>query len=51
MIRWKYKLEDEGQKLRSLIDKENTIETIVSVYNQMEVCLKLLLNKMVQQDI
>ena len=51
MIRWKYKLEDEGQKLRCLINKEDTIETIVSVYNQMEVCLKLLLNKMVQRDI
>lgn len=43
MIKWKYKLEDEGKQLRKIIDDgDSTLETVISVYKQMIVCLKSL---------
>lgn len=51
MVRWKYKLEFEGRKLRELIDKDDTICTIVDIYNQIIVCLKLLLKTMAKKDL
>ncbi len=51
MGKWKYKLEDEGRQLRKLIDEgELTLETVISVYKQMIVCLKLLKTKLVGID-
>jgi hypothetical protein len=51
MGRWKYKLEDEGKQLRKLIDEGNeSLDTIVSVYNQMVVCLKCLKLKLIGVD-
>lgn len=40
MIEWKYKLELEGKTLRSLINKEETMENIIAIYNQIIVCLE-----------
>ncbi len=51
MAKWKYKLEDEGKRLRDLIDDgDSTLETVISVYKQMIVCLKLLKIKLVGID-
>lgn len=51
MAKWKYKLEDEGKRLRNLIDDgDQTLETVISVYKQMIVCLKLLKAKLVGID-
>ena len=51
MNKWKYKLESQGRKLRELLDKDDTITTIVEIYNQMEVCLKSLLKMLVPRDL
>ena len=40
MTEWKYKLDFEGKVLRSLINKEETIENIIAIYNQIIVCLE-----------
>jgi hypothetical protein len=41
MSDWKYSLESEGARLRTLINnQESTIENLVEIYNQMIVCLK-----------
>lgn len=37
MNKWKYKLEFQGRELRELLDKDDTMTTIVEVYNQIEV--------------
>lgn len=50
MSNWKYKLEFQGSKLRELLNKDDTITTIVEVYKQMDVCLKLLLKILVPSD-
>ena len=51
MTRWKYKLEDEGKKLRKIIDEGDlTLETVISAYKQMIACLKLLKLKLVGND-
>ena len=51
MGKWKYKLEDEGKQLRKLIDEGDlTLETVISVYNQMITCLKLLKMKLIGRD-
>lgn len=51
MRKWKYKLEDEGKQLRKLINEgELTLETVISVYKQMIVCLKLLKTKLIGID-
>lgn len=51
MGKWKYKLGDEGKQLRELIgDGERTLETVISVYKQIIVCLKLLKIELVGID-
>ena len=50
MNKWKYKLEFQGRELRELLDKDDTMTTIVEVYNQVEVCLKSLLKMLVPRD-
>lgn len=51
MGKWKYKLEDEGRRLRHLIDESDlTLETVIAVYNQMITCLKLLKVKLIGRD-
>ena len=51
MEKWKYKLEDEGRRLRQLIDESDlTLETVIAVYNQMITCLKLLKVKLSGRD-
>ena len=50
MTNWKYKLELEGKLLRQLIDKEETIENIIAIYNQLVVCLKVLKKKLSKTD-
>lgn len=42
MTNWKYKLDPYGQVLRELINKEGgeTIENIISIYNQIIKCLE-----------
>ena len=40
MAEWKYRLEFEGKELRNLINKEEIMENIIAVYNQIIVCLK-----------
>lgn len=51
MRRWKYKLENEGKQLRKLIDEDDlTLETIISIYNQLIVCLRSLKMKIVGID-
>lgn len=50
MKKWKYKLEFEGIKLRELLNKDDTITTIVELYNQMEVCLKSIQKMLVPRD-
>ncbi len=40
MAEWKYKLEYQGKLLRKYINKEQTMENIVAIYNQMMFCLK-----------
>lgn len=51
MGRWKYKLDSEGKQLRKLIDEgDETLETIISVYNQIVVCLQSLKMKLVGRD-
>ena len=51
MNKWKYKLESHGRKLRELLDKDDTITTILEIYNQMEVCLKSLLKMLDPRDL
>lgn len=51
MRKWKYKLEYEGKKLRKLINEGNeTLETVIAVYNQMIACLKLLKIKLIGRN-
>lgn len=51
MKKWKYKLEDEGKHLRKLIDEGNeTLKTVIAVYNQMVVCLKSIKFKLTRSD-
>jgi len=51
MRKWKYKLEVEGKQLRKLIDEGNeTLDTVIDVYNQMIVCLKSLKLKLIGTD-
>ena len=51
MAKWKYKLEDEGKQLRKIINEgEQTLDTIISVYEQIIVCLKFLKTKLVETD-
>lgn len=51
MGRWKYKLEDEGRQFRKLInDGDETLETIIAVYNQVINCLKSLKMKLIGAD-
>lgn len=51
MGKWKYKLEDEGKQLRKLInDGDETLETVIAVYNQIINCLKSLKMKLVGVD-
>lgn len=51
MGKWKYKLEDESKQLRKLINEGDLkMETIIAVYNQMIICLKLLNLKLVGRD-
>ena len=51
MAKWKYKLEDEGKQLRKIINEgEETLDTIISVYKQIIICLKLLKTKLVGAD-
>lgn len=40
MAEWKYKLEYHGKLLREYINKEQTMENIVAIYNQMICCLE-----------
>lgn len=51
MKKWKYELEDEGKQLRKLMNEGNeTLETVIAVYNQMVVCLKSLKLKLIGAD-
>lgn len=51
MKKWKYRLEDEGKQLRKLINEGNeTLETVIAVYNQIVVCLKSLKFKLIGAD-
>lgn len=46
MTVWKYKLEFEGKTLRSLINKEETMENIIAIYNQIILCLEHLKSRL-----
>lgn len=51
MNKWKYKLELEGKELRKLINEcDETLETVISIYKQIIVCLKLLKLKLTKID-
>lgn len=51
MKKLKYKLENEGKYLRKLIDDgDESLNTIVSIYNQMVICLKSLKLKLIGAD-
>lgn len=50
MTEWKYRLEFEGKNLRSLINKEETIENIVAIYDQLILCLKHWKNRLRKSD-
>lgn len=50
MAEWKYRLEFEGKELRSLINKEETMENIITVYNQIIVCLKSWKKQLLKPD-
>ena len=51
MNKWKYKLELEGKELRKLIDEgDETLETVILIYKQIIVCLKLLKAKLTKID-
>lgn len=50
MLEWKYRLEYEGKTLRSLINKEETMENIIAIYNQIILCLEHLKNRLREDD-
>lgn len=51
MNKWKYKMELEGKELRKLIDEgDETLETVISIYKQIIVCLKLLKERLTKID-
>lgn len=50
MAEWKYRLEFEGKTLRSLINKEETMENIIAIYKQIILCLELLKNRLRGDD-
>lgn len=50
MAVWKYKLEFEGKALRELINKEETIENIVAIYNQIITCLETWKKRLLKTD-
>ena len=50
MTEWKYKLDFEGKVLRSLINKEETIENIIAIYNQIVVCLESWKRRLCEPD-
>ena len=50
MAEWKYRLEFEGKSLRQLINKEETMENIIAIYNQIILCLEHLNNRLRGDD-
>ena len=47
---WKYNLESEGKILRGLINKEETLENVIAVYEQLIICLKVLKTRLTDPD-
>jgi hypothetical protein len=50
MATWKYSLDVEGKQLRALINKGETVEDIVEIYNQLITCLESLKRKLRKPD-
>ena len=50
MAEWKYSLESDGKQLRELMNKDETIGTIIAVYKQMITCLEHLRNRLNSKD-
>lgn len=50
MAKWKYELGAEGKILREMIDGEETIENVISIYNQLIKCLKYCLKQLSAKD-
>ena len=50
MVGWKYRLEFEGKYLRELLNKDQTIETVIAVYKQIIMCLEHLKNRLSSSD-